>query len=468
MSAPLLPQDAALAAIEQVRIALPGAEVGAEVQAHEMALTRFAESVIHQNVSEELISVRLTVHHDGRTATSSGTVVDSGDVEGVVARLVGAVGVAPRDVGWPGLAGSAAAGDSASPDPATSAAGPVERAEAVRAFVDGAGGLQTAGYCRTTTRRVAFANSDGHLLSGEAAECGIAGVARAPLADGAMADGVARMMPASFADLDAHALGARAAAKARAWTDPVELDPGRYEVVLEPDAVADLLGNLASWGFNGRMVTERRSFVDLGADQLDPSLTLVDDPGATGVGFDSEGTPSERLTLVESGRPVAVAHDRRTAAEAGGRSTGHSMVGWLGAGAMPRQLGILPSGGAESADEVEGPICDSSTAELVAGMERGILVSDLWYTRVLDSRKLVLTGLTRNGVWLVEDGQVVAPVKNFRFTQSYSEALAPGQVLGIGRTSTPIPGDTYSATSPRFGCPALRLASWNFTGGASG
>ncbi len=87
---------------------------------------------------------------------------------------------------------------------------------------------------------------------------------------------------------------------------------------------------------------------------------------------------------------------------------------------------------------------------------------------MLDPRTLSLTGLTRNGVWLIEDGEVTAPVKNFRFTQSYARALAAGNVLGIGRTATPIPGDTYAATSPRYTCPALHLASWNFTGGASG
>jgi predicted Zn-dependent protease len=101
-------------------------------------------------------------------------------------------------------------------------------------------------------------------------------------------------------------------------------------------------------------------------------------------------------------------------------------------------------------------------------MERGILVSDFWYTRVLDPRSLALTGLTRNGVWLVEDGEVTRPVRNFRFTQSYAQALAPGNVLGVGRTAAAVPGDTYTTTSPRWTCPALHLASWNFTGGSSG
>ncbi len=101
-------------------------------------------------------------------------------------------------------------------------------------------------------------------------------------------------------------------------------------------------------------------------------------------------------------------------------------------------------------------------------MERGILVSDFWYTRVLDPRSVAMTGLTRNGVWLIEDGQITTPVKNFRFTQAYADALAPGNVLGVGATTSAVPGDTYTTTSPRFTCPALHLKSWNFTGGASG
>ena len=403
-----------------------------EASEHEMALTRFAESVIHQNVAEALATVRVVVHHAGRTASTSGTVAGPADLPGLVERVLATVDVAPRDAGWPGLAPAAAPGETASPDAGTVAASPVDRAEVVAAFVDGAGGLESAGYVRTTHRRVAFANSAGQAVDGEAAECGLAGIARAPAVVG-MADGVSRAMPVRLGDLDARAMGARAAAKARAWSEPVELEPGRYEVVLEPDAVSDLIGNLASWGFTGRMVTERRSFVELGVDQLDPSLTLVDDPGAVSLGFDAEGTPSSRRTFVDAGRSVAVAHDRRTAAEAGVESTGHSVVGWTGGGPMARHLGFLPTGAEDGrAGEVDGPMCDSSTAELVAQVERGILVSDFWYTRVLDSRKLVLTGLTRNGVWLVEDGQVTAPVKNFRFTQSYSEALAPGRVLGVG------------------------------------
>jgi predicted Zn-dependent protease len=107
---------------------------------------------------------------------------------------------------------------------------------------------------------------------------------------------------------------------------------------------------------------------------------------------------------------------------------------------------------------------DRDLDALVGGLERGILVSDFWYTRVLDPRTLVVTGLTRNGVWLIEDGRVVRPLRNLRFTQSYAEALAPGAALGVGSDLGLFPEGHDSAQV----VPSLHLASWNFTGGAKG
>ncbi len=104
-------------------------------------------------------------------------------------------------------------------------------------------------------------------------------------------------------------------------------------------------------------------------------------------------------------------------------------------------------------------------AELVAKVGRGLLVTDNWYTRMLDPRTLVVTGLTRNGVWLIEDGQITRPVQNMRFTQSYPQALADGSVLGIGQQSVALPSEWDDTICQ---VPALHLASWNYTGNTSG
>lgn len=448
--------------LELARAASPDADVEVAADRTHLALTRFANSGIHQNVADDTLTVRLRLHAGGRTVSGSSTLTGTGGLRALVGRAVQAVDVAPLDPGWPGVAPPAPRPDAGPVDTATCDATPAERAERVRAFVDAAGGLETAGYCRTAHWTGAFANSAGQSIQGESAEVAMDGIARR-----AGTDGAARRASSRLADIDGTVLGARAAAKASAAADPVELPPGRYEVVLEPTAVSDVLQNLAVYVFNGKMVADGRSFAELGADQLDPSVTLIDDAPGGGSSHDLDGTPRRRLVLVEHGTTVAVAHDRRTAAESGAESTGHAtgMTSW---GAFALHLGLEPSARASRdgvACEVDGPVAESATAALVAQVERGVLVTDLWYTRVLDPKSLAITGLTRNGVWLIEDGEVIRPLANFRFTQSYREALAPGAVLGIGSVAESQPDSWVSA---RWSAPALHLASWNFTGGASG
>ena len=197
-------------------------------------------------------------------------------------------------------------------------------------------------------------------------------------------------------------------------------------------------------------------------------MRIVDDAPAAGWSYDPDGTPHRPLVLVDAGTSVALTHDRRTAAAAGAVSTGHA-IGSAAMGARATFLTLEPSEPGALAAEVDGPVVDSSAAELVSGVERGVLVSDLWYTRVLDPRTLAVTGLTRNGVWLIEGGEVTTPLRNFRFTQSYAQALMPGsRARRSAVRPRRSPATRYVATSPRWTAPALHLASWNFTGGASG
>ena len=456
--------DLARQVLDRVVAASPGADVEVSADHSRPALTRFANSVIHQNVAEESVRVGIRVHVTGRTATASSTVVGESGLDGLVSRVLAAAALAPLDAGWPGVAPPAPLGDRAPVDAATRDASPDDRATIVRDFVDAAGGLETAGYCRTNHWRGAFANSAGHTADAENADIGLAGIARR---DGA--DGVARLASGRLSDIDGTILGARAAAKANAAADPVEIPPDRYEVVLEPTAVADILEAFSMYAFNAKAVAERRSFVRLGDSQFDASITLADDAPAAGVAYDADGTPTRRVALVDGGVTVGLTHDRRTAAAAGdaAASTGNGL-GSASFGAVARHLALAGSAPGGPTAEVDGPVVDSAAAELVAGVERGVLVTDFWYTRVLDPRTLALTGLTRNGVWLIEGGEVTRPLRNFRFTQAYAQALMPGNVLGVGRTATALPGDTYSSAMPWWTAPALRLAAWNFTGGASG
>jgi len=435
--------------VELVRSKAPDAETEVTVRGGTDALTRFANSFIHQNVAEALSHVSVRVAVDGRTAaTSLDGPTDDETLGRVIDGVLEAARVRPEDPDWPGLASPAEAPAVDHWDEATAAASPDERARRVRDFVDAAGGLETAGACSTAAEVVAFSNSAGQRLSGRATLADLDGIARTPSSDGS-----ARMTSVRMDPIEGRVLGERAGAKARGAADPTDLEPGRYEVILEPHCVANLLQFLLLYGFNGRAVEEGRSFVRLGERQLDESIDLRDDvtdPDQVGVPFDVEGTLRRRVEVVRRGVSTAILHTRRTAARAGAESTGHALEGAEQWGALPTNS-VLATG-------------DRAPEELLRSVERGLLVTDLWYTRVLDPRTLVVTGLTRNGVWLVEGGRIVRPVKNLRFTQSYLEAVGPGAVRGIGSDASLIPGGFEGS----YLVPSLHLASWNFTGGARG
>ena len=433
-------------------LALVGTDAEAQVtvSAGTEALTRFATSFIHQNVADDARSVHLRVALDGRVAEATVNQSDDEALRGLVSSVVEAARLRPVDPAWPGLAPPAEAPAVDHWDDATASADPAERAGRVAAFVDAAGGLETAGFCSTEGVHVAFANSAGQRLDGRSTSAALDGIARTGSSDGS-----ARAASVRLADLDGAHLGRDATRRARDSAEATDLEPGRYEVVLEPSCVVNVLSFLALHGFNGRAVEEGRSFAKVGERQFDAAVSLVDDvthPLAVGVPFDAEGTAKRRVELVRDGVTSSLVHDRRTAKALGEESTGHAVAGAGAWGAIPANLVLEPG--------------ETTHDDLVAAIERGLLVTDFWYTRILDPRTQVVTGLTRNGVWLVENGRVVRPVTNLRFTQSYLEALAPGNVRRVGSDLTLVGGGTFGIGA--YAVPSLHLASWNFTGGAAG
>jgi predicted Zn-dependent protease len=432
-----------------VRAQAADAEVEVTIRQGTEALTRFANGFIHQNVASEVNHVLLRVALDGRnSSTSVDGPADDESLGRAIEGVLEATRVRPSDPDWPGLAPRAAAADVDHWDDATAAADPDERAARVRAFVDAGSGLETAGFCSTSAVNVAFANSAGQRLAGRATAAQVDGIARTPTADGS-----GRKASVRLADLDGREIGERASRKAREASDATDLEPGRYEVILEPGCVADILSFLLVFGFNGKAVEEGRSFARLGETQFDATVSVRDDvtdPATTGIPFDVEGTPKRPLDLVRGGVTAGLLHTRRTARAAGTESTGHAVEGGGAWGALGANLNLAAG--------------ELALAELIAGVERGVLVTDFWYTRILDPRTQVVTGLTRNGVWLIENGQIVRPVTNMRFTQSFLDALGPGAVRGIGADSTLIIGDWASI----YLVPSLHLGGWNFTGGAKG
>lgn len=266
----------------------------------------------------------------------------------------------------------------------------------------------------------------------------------------------------SSAAIDAPALAESAAAKAAATGDVAVLPAGEHPVVLERHAVGELLSWLGYLAFNGLAYAEDRSALQgrLGQRVVAPAINLSDSPRYRSTlprRFDAEGVPKAPLPLIQDGVAHRVVHDTRSAGVAGGgaASTGHALLpGGTSYGPIPTNL-VLIGGGA--ADE----------AELCAPIERGVYVTRLWYLNPVRPREALVTGVTRDGTFLIEDGRVTRPLEDLRFSDSVLELF--GRVQALGRDSRlTSDGEFYGR---RFAtgvvCPPLRAGAVRFTGGAS-
>ena len=414
-----------------------------------LALTRFANSFIHQNVAEEGEAVSLRVAVDGRAASSKTTSTGDDSLAAFVDAALETASMQPVDDEWAGVTPPAAPPAIEHADDATYDASPGARADLVKSFVDAGNGMLAAGYCQTEGRSVAFANSAGQAVSGRTTSAIIDGIHQTGTSAGS-----GHAASVAIGDLDGAAVGALAAQRAIDSAPPLDAEPGEYEVILAPEAVATLAVFLGFYGFNGKMLSEGQSFVEVGSQQFDGRFQMWDDVTdrrAMGVPFDTEGTSKARLDLVVDGVTSGVAHNRKTAKKLGVASTGNNIPGSEGWGPVPTN--VFVGGG------------DRPVDRLIEGVERGLYVSTFNYCRILDPKTMVVTGLTRNGTFMIENGRITGAVANMRFTQSFVDALGEGTILGLGNDarfadSEFAPGIMY--------VPTMHLTSWNFTGGAEG
>ena len=425
------------------------AEAEVHVSGGSSSLTRFANSFIHQNVAEEgaTVSVRLAV--DGKVASGSTTNLTDEGLDRLVEDTMALALLRPVDRHWPGVASVAPIADVEHFDTSTAEASPQTRAGVVKKFVDAAPDFRAAGYCETDAPEVVFANTSGQRADGRYTQATLDGIHQSGTSAGS-----AHATSARLSDIDGTAVGGLAAQRALDGIAPYDIKPGEYEVVLSPECVGTIAVFLGFYGLNAKAHFEGQSFAHLGEQQFDRRFNYVDDvtdPRALGVPFDHEGTPKARLALIEGGVTRSLAHDRRSAHRVGVESTGHSLPGSEVYGALPYSVFI-----GEGADSVES---------MVASVDRGLYVSTFNYCRVLDPKSLAVTGLTRNGTFMIENGAITGAVTNMRFTQSFVEALGQDRILGIG--------DDGRHSDSEFGAgvihaPSMRLAGWHFTGGAAG
>jgi predicted Zn-dependent protease len=258
--------------------------------------------------------------------------------------------------------------------------------------------------------------------------------------------GYAEQVAVDISAIDASAIGREAAERTSAMRDPVELPAGDYPVVLDHYAVVDLADWLGYLGFSALAVEEDRSFFVPGKTVASALVTITDDAtdmAGTPTSFDYEGVPTQRVTLLECGVCRDVVHDNQTAARAGRESTGHGLPAPNPWGPFPVHMSVAPG--------------ETPRDELIGGLGRGLLVTRFWYTNVVQPKQVIVTGMTRDGLFLVEDGRIKAPVRNLRFTQDYLAALSGVEAVSQERRA--LEGFLGTAIVP-----ALRLASFSFTG----
>jgi PmbA protein len=423
----------------------PGAaDLETVIECRRRGLTRFANSQIHQNTASEDVEVRVrAVTSDGRIGVAVAHTDNPAVAAATASQALAIARRCPADPEFPGLAPSAAP-DVIPFDEATAHASPADRAAAVRALLHEVGeGWESAGALATDGCELGVFTTQGQRAYTPLSSAQLTLIVTGPSSSGC-AQGGGR----SVVDIDVAAVARTATGKARAGVNPVPVEAGVWPVVLEPAATATLVSVLAELGFGARGWLEGRTFTAgrLGEWALDRRVTIVDDacsPQTIGLPLDWEGTPKQRVTLVDHGVLTALVHDRHTAKQAGVASTGHGLPAPNPWGPVPLNPLLVPGDG-------------GSIADMVTGMERGLLVTRFHYTNVVHPLETKITGMTRDGTFLVQDGRITNAVRNLRFTDTVLRAFAEVEALS---------SETAYTSELRSGgqVPAVRLPAFVFT-----
>ena len=265
-----------------------------------------------------------------------------------------------------------------------------------------------AGFVRTQSAGYTIANSNGARASFDGTDSGINVKMTAP-----DSTGYGQEYSPDASTLDANAVASTAAGKAKTSAQPRAVDPGDWTVIMEPAAFGEFFAYLGQH-FSAQAYDEGSSFLSDGLDKtyFSENVTITDDysnPHAPSMPFDFEGQPKQRVKLVDAGIAKSIVTDSYWAKKLGRENTGHALPAPNPYG--PQAIDLVVSPGSKS------------TAELIAETKRGLLISRFWYIRTVDQKKAIVTGMTRDGTFLIEDGKVTGGVRNMRFNQSIITAL---------------------------------------------
>jgi predicted Zn-dependent protease len=411
------------------------------------SLTRFANNAIHQNVNESNASITLRLALDGRLGAASTNSLESQSLNLLAQDALAHACCTPPAPNDPGLPDPQPIQPALAFDEAVAACTPERRAEPVKEVCARAAeaGLNAAGAFSTTAVEIASANSSGAFAYHPYTCAEFQATVMGPDSSGRGQGAAWRL-----GDLPVAALGAEAIHTALAGRAPRPLPPGEYPVILLPYAVLDLVSNLNAHGVNGLSLLEGRSWMvgRQGQFAASPLISLWDDgrdPRGVPLPFDGEGQPRQRVDIIRQGQVLDAVYDRTTAQKAGRPATGHALPpAERSMGAMACNLFMVPG--------------SSTRQALLESVQGALLITRFWYTRLVKARDCVMTGMTRDGVFWVENGEVQYPVSNLRFTQSYIQALA--DVAAVGDTD-PLLKAQYGEVYARV--PALAINRFRFT-----
>jgi PmbA protein len=406
----MLTPEAARRIFEEALGAARGTDLEVTIGERKSSLTRFANNAIHQNVSERSHYVSVRTATDHRTARLTTNRLDRDAVRTAVEEVLAITKSSEPDPELLPMADPQQIKPVERWCAATAAVTPAERARAVLQAIQicEAAGQTAAGIYSITESFDALFNSKGmavHHLD-TMAQFSITSMA-------ASSSGWAKASAVDCGHLDPAALAMRAAFKAAHSASPAELPPGAYDVILEPAAVLDLVGQIFG-DFGGTSIHDKRSFLcdRVGEKIFGENINIEDDvfhPLQAGAAFDGEGVPRKQVRLVDAGRASGIVHSRLSAHRNGCDPTGHGLP-------LPNEHGEAPANVVISGNE-------TSIDEMIASTKRGILVTRLWYIREVEPYEKLMTGMTRDGTFLIEHGEITGGVKNFRFNQSVVELL---------------------------------------------
>jgi predicted Zn-dependent protease len=399
------------------------------------ATTRFANNQIVQNVNTHRVSLAVTVAFGRKQGTATATDFGEDAIRDMVRRATEIARVSPEDPEYmkPLPPQDYVPLDTMQQD--TALAGPEKRiayaAEAIQQCQ--AGGFTAAGIVASSVAAVGLAAKTGLFAYEPRTEAKFSITAM-----GGEATGWAANVHRSIDALGISARTRFAIQKAKQAANPRELPPGRYTVILEPSAIACLIGPMI-WTMDAKAFYKRTSPYEgkLGRLIMDRRLTLSNQtrhPDLLGNGFNSEGLPAEDLVWIQNGVLKQLRYDRYTAQE-------HHV--------HPSPAFDAPylSGEGTEAANID---------ELIKSTPRGILVTNFWYIRDVNPTDMTLTGMTRDGVFLIEDGHITTPLVNFRWHESPFRAFSNVEAFTA-------PADAISNENWKMQLPAMKIADFNFS-----